>query len=205
LYAGLDEVGAGPLAGPLVIAVAAFPYDMAPIPGVTDSKKLTEKRRAELAPIIASQATFVGYGWASAQEIDDMKMSAAWQLAAYRALRGAPPLDILMVDGIREVDPYATKQVTIIKGDARVWQIGAASIVAKVARDVELMDMARYYPQYSWEKNKGYGTKEHLNLILAHGPCPYHRRSFLKKLKKQYDKIGRREKNENLKIANAKW
>lgn len=205
LSAGLDEVGAGPVAGPLVIAVAVFPTDMDPIPGVTDSKKLTEERRAELAPIIASQATFVGYGWASAQEIDDMRMKAAWQLAAYRALEGAPVIDHLYIDGVVEVDPYDGYQETVIKGDLKIWQVGAASIVAKVARDIELMDMAGYYPQYCWEKNKGYGTQEHRRLILAHGPCPYHRMSFLKKLKKQYDKAEKKEKNEDLKVANARW
>jgi ribonuclease HII len=183
LLAGLDEVGMGCLAGPVCICVVAFPSTYPPIPGVKDSKKLTAKKREELAPIIMKAASFCGVGWCSPQIIDSMGLAYAWQQAAWMALEGAPKFDHLMIDGERAVQGYTKEQTTYIKGDARFWQISAASIVAKVSRDRDMMEMAKVYPAYGFQKHMGYGTKAHMKQIRLAGVSPYHRVTFLKKMR----------------------
>lgn len=182
LSAGLDEVGMGCLAGPLCVAVVAFPFNTKPISGVTDSKKLTPKKRMSLVPEIIERASYFGIGWAHPQVIDTKGMSEAWRRAACDALRGAPPLALLEIDGVRALRGYPGKQRTYIKGDSSIWQIGAASILAKCMRDLEMVGMSKHYPQYCWEKNMGYGSTAHINALLRLGPTWYHRWSFLKKL-----------------------
>ena len=182
LVAGLDEVGLGALSGPMLIAVAAFPTGSIPIPGVNDSKKLTARKRESLFPVIMERASYVGFGWVHPLLIDQYGMSRCWQMAATEALKHAPSFDRLYVDGMRSVQGYRGNQSTEIKGDARIWQVGAASIIAKVARDRDMVDMARHYPGYKWESNKGYGSNAHWDRLREVGPCPYHRIRFLKKL-----------------------
>jgi ribonuclease HII len=184
LVAGLDEVGLGSLAGPLTIAVIVFPLDMAPVEGVNDSKKLTKNKRELLAPTLIEAATFVQLGWASNEMIDQQGVAYAWQHAAQVALRGIPDVVELMVDGMRRVDYYSGTQHTYVKGDARFWQIGAASIVAKVARDLTMRELSKSWPGYCWDKNAGYGSKAHYQELKRVGLSPFHRRSFLKKLLK---------------------
>lgn len=189
LYAGMDEVGMGCLAGPLCIAVAIFPKDMKKLEGVGDSKKIYPNKRKKLAPVIMQQATFFGLGWAQPEVIDELGMAEAWRRAATDALEGAPDVRILMIDGDRKLQGFAGEQQTIIKGDAKVWQIGAASIVAKVVRDMEMVGMSKYYPAYGFERNKGYGTEEHIAALRKYGPCPYHRKTFLKNFNLDIDPV----------------
>jgi ribonuclease HII len=184
LRGGLDEVGRGCLAGPLTVAVVAFTADHPKIPGVRDSKKLSKAKREELAPIIYKEAAFVGIGWASAQHIDEHGINAAWQSAAMEALEGCPEMN-LIVDGVDLVEEYQGVQEAVVKADDIYWQVSAASVVAKVMRDMEMEYMASYYPAYGWNSNVGYGTKGHRKQILLAGPSPFHRRSFLKKLLRQ--------------------
>lgn len=191
LIAGLDEVGQGSLAGPLVIAVVAFEKDATAIPGVTDSKKLTETKREELLPIILEQAEFVGLGWASHTYIDEHGMRASWQYAANMALENCPKFQFMYVDGVNEVRSYRDAQLTFKKGDSRFWQIGAASIVAKVFRDNEMVHYHRYYPHYGWCKNKGYGTKTHISTIGERGATPIHRKLFLRKIERKIARLSK--------------
>lgn len=183
LLAGLDEVGMGCLAGPVCIAIVAFPASYPPIPGVKDSKKLSRKKREELAPIIVRAASYCGVGWCSPQIIDSHGLAYAWQQAAWMALECAPEFDHLFIDGVRPVEGYIRAQSTHIKGEDKFWQIAAASIVAKVSRDRDMMEMAKIYPAYGWEKNSGYGSKTHLKQIRLAGVSPYHRVTFLKKMR----------------------
>lgn len=182
LSAGLDEVGLGAMAGPMTVAVAVFPTNMRPIPGVTDSKKLTPARRFELARIIMKEAVFFGTGWASPEVIDALGVAEAWRRACMDALEGAPKLDLLMIDGDRPLDYYHEPQEVIVKGDATVWQIGAASIVAKVVRDLEMTGMSRHYQGYDWASNMGYGSSAHVKALLEKGPTPLHRALYLRNL-----------------------
>ena len=182
LLAGLDECGTGALAGPCTVGVAVFPLNARPIPGVTDSKQLTPAKRRALAPIILEQAVYVGIGWASSATIDSLGLAEAWRRAAMDALELMPQVQNLFIDGIRTVDGYAGKQHTIIKGDAKMWQIGAASIVAKVLRDQEMFDMAKHFPGYGFEQSVGYGTKRHIQALRKLGPCSLHRQTFTLKI-----------------------
>lgn len=181
LVGGLDEVGMGCIAGPMLVVVTAFPENMDPIPGVTDSKKLSKKQRETLLPLILDRAAYVGMGWCHPLEIDQRRIGPCWQTAADRALKETPWLRHLYVDGIRPPKNYGGHYSTEKKGDARIWQVGAASIVAKVARDVDMTGMSRHWPSYGWDRNSGYGTAEHWEKLKEVGPCPYHRMTFLKK------------------------
>jgi ribonuclease HII len=138
LVAGLDEVGVGSLAGPLLIAVVAFPADLEPLEGINDSKKLTKASQRRLFPGIMRKASFIGLGWAHPLQIDRLGMARCWQLAAAEAMKHAPEFSHLYVDGLREVDGYEGSQSAEVKGDARFWQVGAASIIAKVTRDKDM-------------------------------------------------------------------
>lgn len=177
---GVDEAGRGPLAGPVVAAAVILPQGLE-IPGLNDSKKLSDKRRRELFPVIQEQAVAYGIGWASEKEIDEINILQATFLAMRRALdaMGTVP-NLALVDGNR--DPglsVATK--TVVKGDSLSANIAAASVLAKVTRDDFMEEMAVKYPGYGFEIHKGYGTKAHYAALESLGPCEIHRMSFLKK------------------------
>jgi ribonuclease HII len=184
---GLDEVGLGALAGPLVVVATAFEGWWCPqqLNAVNDSKKLTPKKREGLAPLIVEAASFLGIGWSDAEDIDRRGVTRAWQDACVMALQGAPDDDNceLLVDGDKQTWGYYGKQQSVVKGDSKHWQIGAASIVAKVLRDAEMAHLGDFYPEYLWAKNKGYGTKDHNEAIKAVGACPFHRELYLRKLR----------------------
>jgi ribonuclease HII len=180
LNAGLDEVGMGCWAGPLLVVVAAFRADQEPIEGVDDSKKLTAYKREILAPQIVRAAEFIGMGWVSAKEIDKHKMANAWQMAAKRALVGAPGFSHLYVDGQRAVSSFKGDQSTHEKGESKFWEIAAASVVAKVLRDKEMEHMHEFYPGYGFAQNAGYGTEVHRRYLRSFGPTPIHRMFYLR-------------------------
>ena len=177
---GVDEAGRGPLAGPVCAAAVILPPHLE-IPGLDDSKKLSDKRRRELFPIIKVQAIAYGIGLASHEEIDEINILQATFLAMKRALAQLEgKADFALIDGNRETD-FGIPVQTVVKGDSRSANIAAASVLAKVTRD-DIMDaMAEEYPQYGFEIHKGYGTKAHYAALTAHGPSPIHRMSFLKK------------------------
>lgn len=177
---GIDEAGRGPLAGPVCAAAVILPEGLE-IPGLNDSKKLTDKKRRELFPIIEEQALAYGIGWASQEEIDDINILQATFLAMSRAveqLKIRP--DLALVDGNRA--PTLDLPVeTVVKGDSLSASIAAASVLAKVSRDDVMLRMAEEYPGYGFEVHKGYGTKAHYEALRTFGPSPIHRRTFLKK------------------------
>ncbi|MDY2809329.1 MAG: ribonuclease HII [Candidatus Faecousia sp.] len=177
---GIDEAGRGPLAGPVCAAAVILPERL-DIPGLNDSKKLTDKKRRELFPIIEEQAVAFGLGWASQEEIDEINILQATFLAMSRAveqLKIRP--DLALVDGNRA--PALDLPVeTVVKGDSLSASIAAASVLAKVSRDDVMLRMAEEYPGYGFEVHKGYGTKAHYEALRKFGPSPIHRRTFLKK------------------------
>ena len=177
---GIDEAGRGPLAGPVCAAAVILPEGLE-IPGLNDSKKLTDKKRRELFPIIEEQALAYGIGWASQEEIDDINILQATFLAMSRAVEqlNIRP-DLALVDGNRA--PTLDLPVeTVVKGDSLSASIAAASVLAKVSRDDVMLRMAEKYPGYGFEVHKGYGTKAHYEALRTFGPSPIHRRTFLKK------------------------
>lgn len=177
---GVDEAGRGPLAGPVCAAAVILPKHMQ-IPGLTDSKKLTDKKRRELFPIIQEQAIAYGIGLASESEIDEINILQATFLAMRRALdQLSVRPEIALIDGNRETD-FGLPVKTVVKGDSLSANIAAASILAKVTRDNLMVELAEKYPEYGFEIHKGYGTKAHYEALRTYGPCPIHRRSFLKK------------------------
>ena len=177
---GIDEAGRGPLAGPVCAAAVILPEGLE-IPGLNDSKKLTDKKRRELFPIIEEQALAYGIGWASQEEIDDINILQATFLAMSRAVEQLNILpDLALVDGNRA--PTLDLPVeTVVKGDSLSASIAAASVLAKVSRDDVMLRMAEEYPGYGFEVHKGYGTKAHYEALRTFGPSPIHRRTFLKK------------------------
>ena len=177
---GVDEAGRGPLAGPVCAAAVILPRGLE-IPGLTDSKKLTDKKRRELFPIIKEQAVAYGIGLASHDEIDEINILQATYLAMERALAQLPVKpDIALIDGNRAKD-FGLPVRTVVKGDSLSANIAAASILAKVTRDDLMLEMAEKYPEYGFEIHKGYGTKAHYAALTEHGPSPIHRMTFLKK------------------------
>lgn len=181
LICGVDEAGRGPLAGPVCAAAVILPPDLE-LEGLNDSKKLSEKRREALYPLICEQALAYGIAFASEQEIDELNILQATFLAMRRAVGqlGLKP-DLTLVDGNREPDFGDIPVRTIIKGDSRSANIAAASILAKVTRDRFMLEQDAVYPQYGFAVHKGYGTQKHYAALREFGPCPIHRRSFLKK------------------------
>lgn len=181
IICGTDEAGRGPLAGPVYAAAVILPEELF-IPGLNDSKKLSEKRREELFNVITEKA--VAYSIASVDEkrIDEMNILNA-SLEAMNIAVGTLDIkpDFVLVDG-NMTRGLCFPCEAVVKGDAKSASIAAASILAKVSRDRYMIKMAEEYPQYGFEKHKGYGTKAHSEAILKYGPCPIHRRSFLKKL-----------------------
>ena len=180
LICGVDEAGRGPLAGPVCAAAVILPRDLQ-IPGLTDSKKLTDKKRRELFPVIQEQAVAYGIGLASEQEIDEINILQATFLAMRRALdQLSVRPDLALIDGNRETD-FGLPVKTVVKGDSLSANIAAASILAKVTRDNIMIQLSEQYPEYGFEIHKGYGTKAHYAALTEHGASPVHRRSFLKK------------------------
>ena len=175
--AGVDEVGRGPLAGPVV--VAAVILDLAQVPtGLDDSKALNAKKRAALYPLIMVQARAVSIASVPASVIDEINIRQATLRAMAFALSGlSVKPDVMLVDG-RDLPPFAAKGEAVIGGDAKVLSIAAASIIAKVTRDRMMAQLDRHYPVYGFAAHAGYGTAQHLAAIAAHGPSPQHRLSF---------------------------
>ena len=177
---GVDEAGRGPLAGPVCAAAVILPKDLE-LPGLTDSKKLTDKKRRELFPLIQEQAIAFGIGLATEQEIDEINILQATFLAMQRALdQLSVKPDLALIDGNRHKD-FGVPAKTVVKGDSLSANIAAASILAKVTRDDLMVKMAEQYPQYGFEIHKGYGTKAHYAALREYGACPIHRMTFLKK------------------------
>lgn len=177
---GVDEAGRGPLAGPVCAAAVILPKDLE-LPGLTDSKKLTDKKRRELFPLIQEQAIAYGIGYATEQEIDEINILQATFLAMQRALDQLDlKPDLALIDGNREKD-FGVPVKTVVKGDSLSANIAAASILAKVTRDNLMKELAETYPQYGFEIHKGYGTKAHYAALREFGPSPIHRMTFLKK------------------------
>lgn len=179
---GVDEAGRGPLAGP-VYAAAVILSPETTIDGLNDSKKLTEKKREALFPIIQEKALAYGIGFATEQEIDEINILNATFLAMRRAvenMRITP--DLLLIDGNQKPKIGVCEEVPVIKGDAKSMSIAAASVLAKVSRDRFMLELAEKFPQYAFEKHKGYGTKLHYEKIQEYGISPVHRRTFLKKI-----------------------
>ena len=176
--AGIDEVGRGPLAGPVCAAAVILPKDLV-IDGINDSKKLTEKKREALYDVIANEASAWATAYVEPEEIDAINIRQATHKAmqmAVDALKITP--EILLVDGNDKI-PFSIASEYIIKGDAKSQSIAAASIMAKVTRDRFMVAMEETYPGYGFAKNKGYGTKVHMEGIRSIGLCPLHRRSFI--------------------------
>jgi len=179
LICGVDEAGRGPLMGPVCAAAVILPRHLE-IEGLNDSKKLTEKKREALFPIITSSAIAYSVAFASAEEIDGYNILNATMLAMNRAIAGlSPAAQYALIDGNckRSIEIPAE---TIVGGDAKCPSVAAASVLAKVSRDRLCYELDRQYPQYGFAKHKGYGTKEHMEAIRKYGPCPCHRRTFLK-------------------------
>lgn len=179
--AGVDEAGRGPLAGPVCAAAVILPRGLV-IPGLNDSKKLSDKRRRELMPIIKQEAIAYGIAFASETEIDEINILQATFLAMKRALAQLEgKADFALIDGNRQTD-FGLPVKTVVKGDSLSANIAAASILAKVTRDDLMLELAQQYPGYGFEIHKGYGTKAHYAAIKELGISPIHRRTFLKKL-----------------------
>lgn len=177
---GVDEAGRGPLAGPVCAAAVILPPHLE-IPGLNDSKKLTDKRRRELVPIIQEQAIAYGVGFASHEEIDSINILQATFLAMERAIQQLEgKAEFALIDGNREKD-FGLPVQTVVKGDSLSANIAAASILAKVTRDDLMEALAQEYPGYGFEIHKGYGTKAHYDALRELGPSPVHRMTFLKK------------------------
>ena len=177
---GVDEAGRGPLAGPVCAAAVILPKGLE-IPGLNDSKKLTDKRRRELMPIIKEQALAYGIAFATHEEIDQINILQATFLAMERAMAQLEiKPELALIDGNRQRD-FGINVETVVKGDSRSANIAAASVLAKVTRDDYMEAMAAEYPGYGFEVHKGYGTKAHYEALRALGPSPIHRMTFLKK------------------------
>ena len=182
LICGVDEAGRGPLAGPVCAAAVILPQDTE-IEGLNDSKKLSEKKREALYDVIKEKAVAYAIAFGTLEEIEEFNILEATFIAMNRAIEGLQVKpDFALIDGNRVPKGIKIPCETVVKGDAKSSSIAAASILAKVTRDRLLLEYDKEYPQYNFKKHKGYGTKEHTDLILEYGPCPIHRMSFLKKL-----------------------
>lgn len=178
---GVDEAGRGPLAGPVCAAACILPRGLV-IEGLNDSKKLTEKRREALFEPIKVQALAYGVAFASVEEIEELNILGATMLAMNRAIgQLSVPPELALIDGNRTQGIQVPARA-VVHGDAKCASIAAASILAKVTRDRYMLDMAKQYPEYGFEKHKGYGTRAHYAAIREYGPSPVHRPSFLKNL-----------------------
>ena len=181
LICGVDEAGRGPLAGPVCAAAVLLPANLE-IPGLNDSKKLSDKRRRELIPVICREAIAWSVAFADHNELDEINILQATYLAMERAIKGlSVEPELALIDGNRAKD-FGVPVQTVIHGDSLSASIAAASILAKVSRDDLMLEMEKEYPGYGFEIHKGYGTKAHYEAIQAKGPSPIHRMTFLKKL-----------------------
>lgn len=176
VLAGMDEAGRGPLVGNVVAACVVMPSTPL-LPWVDDSKKLSEKRREQVYQEILDTALYVGVGQATPAEIDEMNILEATR-KAMREAAAQVPAEVFLIDAVTKLG-LRGQEVPIIKGDATSYSIAAASIVAKVTRDRQLLELDARYPAYGFARNKGYGTKEHIAALRSLGPCPEHRRSFI--------------------------
>lgn len=178
---GIDEAGRGPLAGPVHAAAVILPIGLE-IEGLNDSKKLSEKKREQLFDVICEKAIDYSIGVATEKEIDEINILNATFLAMHRAVEGLKiKPDYALIDGNQYPKiPFVTEE-TVVKGDAKSMSVAAASILAKVSRDRFMLEKAKEYPEYCFEKHKGYGTKVHYEAIKEFGPSPIHRLTFLKK------------------------
>ena len=175
--AGIDEAGRGPLAGPVVAAAVILPEDF-DLPGLNDSKQISEQKRNHLLPMIREQALAIGVGVSRADEIDRINILQATLLGMSRAVKRLPVRpDFLLVDGITPV-PLEIKQKTLKKGDSRSLSIAAASVVAKVVRDRIMVAYDRLFPEYGFSGHKGYSSQKHRDAVALYGPCVCHRRTF---------------------------
>lgn len=185
LICGCDEAGAGPLAGPVYAAAVILPFGVE-IPGLNDSKKLTEKKREALFPVVKELALDWAVAFVDAAEIDATDILSARMKAMQLAIDQLnQKVDFALIDGNRDHGKTAaitTPHQCIVKGDSLSASIAAASILAKVSRDHHMLEMAQQYPEYQFEKHKGYGTKAHYEALRQYGPSPIHRRTFLKNL-----------------------
>ena len=180
---GIDEAGRGPLAGPVVVAAVIMPKDSM-IEGVNDSKKVSEKKRETLYEQIINEAIAYGVGIIDQKEIDEINILNATKkglTTAIKELKVKPQR--ILVDALTGIDTCGIPYTSIIKGDAKEYSIAAASIIAKVTRDRIMREWDEIYPQYGFEKHKGYGTKMHIDAIKEYGLCPLHRLSFVKNIK----------------------
>lgn len=181
LVCGVDEAGRGPLAGPVCAAAVILPENVN-IPGLNDSKKLSDKRRREMFPLIKERAVAYSIAFATEEEIDSINILQATFLAMQRAIDGLQvKADFALIDGNREKN-FGLPVKTIVGGDGLSASIAAASILAKVTRDDYMLELAKKYPQYKFDIHKGYGTKAHYEALSQFGPCKAHRMTFLKKL-----------------------
>lgn len=180
---GIDEAGRGPLAGNVVAAAVILPKGLV-IDGLDDSKKLSEKKREALFDIIQKEAVSFSVAWATPREIDELNILGATMLAMHRAVDGLDiPADFALIDG-NTARGFSIPVKTIVKGDAKSPSIAAASILAKVTRDRQCLELDMKYPEYGFKKHKGYPTKDHMNKLREIGPCEEHRKSFLSFLSK---------------------
>lgn len=182
MLCGVDEAGRGPFAGPVCAAAVILPAGLV-IEGLNDSKKLTEKKREKLFPIICEKAIAYNVAFAEVEEIETLNILQATFLAMRRAVDGlSVHADLILVDGDKLPPSLPAKAQPLIKGDALSASVAAASVLAKVSRDRLMIELDKQYPQYGFAGHKGYGTKAHCDAILEYGVLPCHRRSFLKKL-----------------------
>ncbi len=178
--AGVDEAGRGPLAGPVVVASVILPK-ASMIEGVNDSKKVSENKRERLYDIIINEAISYGVGIIYQEEIDDINILQATKKGLTMAIKEMKiKPELIMVDALTGIDTLGIPYKSIIKGDAKCYSIAAASIIAKVTRDRIMREWDKVYPEYGFAKHKGYGTAKHIEAIKEFGPCPIHRRSFIK-------------------------
>ena len=179
---GVDEAGRGPLAGPVCAAAVILPVG-AVIEGLDDSKKLTEKKREKLYDIIKETAVAYSVAYGTLEEIETVNILEATYLAMNRAIEGLTiKPDFALIDGNRVPRGIKIACETIVKGDSKSMSVAAASVLAKVTRDRLMLEYDKKYPEYNFKKHKGYGTKEHTELIRQYGPCEIHRLSFLKNI-----------------------
>jgi ribonuclease HII len=176
VVAGMDEVGRGPLAGNVVTACVVIPENPL-IEWIDDSKKLSESRREKVYDQIIANALYVGIGQVGPEEIDRINILQATKKAMREAAESVPA-DIFLIDAVTGLG-LKGREVPVIHGDASSYSIAAASIVAKVVRDRQMLDLDARYPEYGFARNKGYGTREHIEALRKYGPCPEHRRSFI--------------------------
>lgn len=179
---GVDEAGRGPLAGPVCAAAVILPPGLV-VEGLDDSKKLTEKKREALYEIIKEKAVACGVAYGTLEEIEELNILEATYIAMNRAVEAlSVKPDFALIDGNRVPRGLTVPCETVVKGDSKSMSVAAASVLAKVTRDRLMLEYDVKYPQYDFKKHKGYGTREHTELIKKYGPCEIHRLSFLKKI-----------------------